>query len=148
LSLLEQQRQFSPVPYDISHSEDPHLPNCPTSVLESIVRQGQRVADGWARPRNAIPQKIKQNGNYLTLMGLEIFLDRWLLVIYSEGAAYLYDLKPTPAPTANPHDEKNHQAPAVLRSSLDLRLGIWDSYAISFDFMANKLFFGLARSVP
>jgi len=79
-------------------------------------------------------------------MGVEMFLDRWLVVIYSEGVAYLYDTQPSP--TINPHGKKKQQAAAVLRSCLDLKTGIWASYTISLDWMANKLILVIARSIP
>ena len=148
LSLLEQQRKYLPLPYDLLHSEDPHLPNHPTSLLESLVIQTQRVADYWPRPRNVVSQKLERKKDDLKLMGVEIFLDRWLVVAYSGGAVYLYDIHPTPTPSSNPHDEEDHQATVVLRSCLKLNLGgIW-SYVISFDSIAKKLFLALGRSVP
>ena len=47
LSLLERQRQYLPIPQDILHQEDPHLPNDTSSLLESIVRKSQSVANDW-----------------------------------------------------------------------------------------------------
>ncbi|KAF8799248.1 hypothetical protein BYT27DRAFT_7202411 [Phlegmacium glaucopus] len=143
LSLFEKQRQYLPLPHDLLHQEDPHLTNHPSSLIESIVRQAQLAANVWPRLRTTVPRKLEREGPGSTLIGMEMFLDRWLVVVYAEGVAYLYDTQPTP--TINLQGEKNHQV-AVLRGCLALETGIWASYACSLDLMANKLVFVIAPS--
>lgn len=109
------------------------------------MRQAQLTASRWPRPRTTVPYKLEREGPESTLMALKMFLDRWLVAVYSEGVVYLYDTQPTP--TINPHGEKNHQT-AVLRSRLDLESGIWTSYAVSLDSTANKLVLATASSIP
>ena len=96
------------------------------------MKQSQLVANNWPRPRTIVPWKLEQLGDKpgSILMGVQMFLDRWLVAVYSRGPVYLYDTQPTPP---------NHRAPAILRSYLDLKDGVCNSYTISLDSMANKL---------
>lgn len=149
LSLFEQQRHYLPIPHDLLHQEDTHFPNHTSSFIESTVRQAQLVANDWPCPRTTVPWKIERGRLGSTLMGLEIFLDRWLIVIYSEGVVYLYDIQPTS--TINSQGGNNPQAAdAILRSSLVLKSGVWacSSYAISLDRKANKLVLAMAHNNP
>lgn len=81
-------------------------------------------------------------------MGINIFLDRWLVITYSEGVVYLYDTQPTPTPATDTHDAKDPQDDVILRTALELNLGIWASYAVSVDLIANKLFLAIACPIP
>ena len=148
LSLFDQQRQYLPIPDDLLHQEDFQLPNHTSSATESMVREAQLVADRWPCSRIGIPWKLERGRERLqsTLIGIEIFLDRWLLAIYSECVVYLYDTQPTP--TIDPHGKKGHQAPAILRSSLESKSNVWNSYGIALDRTTNKLILALSHSDP
>ncbi|KAF8880185.1 hypothetical protein BD779DRAFT_1549874, partial [Infundibulicybe gibba] len=81
-------------------SFDPNLnlpSGLPTPEVETIVRSACRVAHQWPLPRSRTPVRpFGASGR--SLMGLQIFLDKWLLAVYSEGYAYVWHIdSPTTA---------------------------------------------------
>lgn len=90
-SLLEGQRRIHPIsPWldfcsPIASSLSPS-----TADVEHAVVTTHRIAEAWPQIRRPLPLKIQPRmGDMLFL--LEMFLDRWLLVVYAEGLVYLLD---------------------------------------------------------
>jgi hypothetical protein len=149
--MLQKQEQYLPLPPEmmsVYRSEDEHLRAYPTSVVESVVTSAQRAADAWPRPRSGVPTKINRESVGTTLMGLQIFLDRWLVALYFEGAVYLYDTHA--ARSSSDGDIKKHTTcqPVVLRCSLFLEASPWTSYSLQLDSSCKTLFLALSRSTP
>ncbi|KAF8880186.1 hypothetical protein BD779DRAFT_1549880 [Infundibulicybe gibba] len=95
LNLLSRAHQdHIPLPFG------PHL-NLPsgllTSEVETIVRSASHVAHWWPLPRSRTPARLF-GASRGSLMGLQIFLDKWLLAVYSEGYACVWHIdSPTTA---------------------------------------------------
>lgn len=90
-SFLDGQQQTYPVPpwLDFCSSPDKSLGSSTTEVEHAVVTTHQ-IAKAWPQTRCPFPIKVQpQMGKMLCL--LEMFLDRWLLVVYTEGLAYLLD---------------------------------------------------------
>ncbi|KAJ7609044.1 hypothetical protein FB45DRAFT_1127806 [Roridomyces roridus] len=75
----------------------PHLCHPPfdaaefsSRAIESVVILATRSADSWLRPREMVPLIPAVHGQVIA--GLEIFLDKWLLVVYLSGRAQLWDM--------------------------------------------------------
>ena len=128
----------------IYRSEGDYLRAYPTSVIESTVISAQRTADAWPKPRSGVPTKINREAVGATLMGLDIFLDRWLVVLYFEGAIYLYDTHGT----GQSNNSGINRRPVVLRSSLSTEASLWTSYTLQLDCSCKSLFIALSRSTP
>jgi len=152
MSILQEQEQYLPLPPEmlsIYRSEDEHLRAYPTSVIESIVTSVQRTADEWLRPRSGIPTKVRRESvGTGTLMGLKIFLDRWLVALYFEGAIYLYDTHAIGCSSDGGIKKNTTHRPVVLRSSLFLETSLWTSYSLQLDSSCKTLFLALSRSRP
>jgi hypothetical protein len=149
--ILQEQERYLPLPPEVLsvyRSEDEHLRAYSTSVIESTVTSAQRTADAWPQPRSSIPTKINREGVGATLMGLNIFLDRWLVVLYFEGAVYLYDTHATGQSSNSSRTENTRHRPVVLRSSLFIETSLWTSYSLQLDCSGKFLFLALSRSAP
>ncbi|KAJ3564986.1 hypothetical protein NP233_g7932 [Leucocoprinus birnbaumii] len=87
-SLLAKLRLRFPVPPWFS-SANTSSPSFSATDLEHAVLATYRVARAWPQPRPT-PFKVQPRQGDM-LLGLEMFLDRWLLVVYAEGSVYLWD---------------------------------------------------------
>lgn len=45
----------------------------------------------WLVPRQSAPVKLNEKIRNKSLIGLEIFLDRWILAVYADGFVHLWD---------------------------------------------------------
>ncbi|KAF8966261.1 hypothetical protein BDZ97DRAFT_698875 [Flammula alnicola] len=154
---LEEQETYLPLLTEllrVYHHEDKHLHAYPVSAIESIVTKAQRTSDAWLRPRLGLPYKLRRENVGTALMGLKMFLDRWLMVFYFEGAVYLYDTQPVHQSaqsstfgldSAFVGGKGSHP---VLRAALFLESGLWISYAVSLDSTRQTLVLALSRSIP
>ncbi|KAF8159905.1 hypothetical protein B0H34DRAFT_705310 [Crassisporium funariophilum] len=143
MSLMQEQQRYLPLPEDLLvslNSLDPHLQSYSSQALESILKHALLVSNAWPRPRKSPPWKIQRQGMNIILAGMDMVLDRWLVVVYSEGAVYLYDTQ-----VSNLGEPGKH---VVLRASLDLPWGIMSSHAISLDSTNQKLVLAIACSMP
>jgi len=68
------------------------------------------------------------------LMGLRIFRDRWLVVIYYDGMIFVYDI--------------NILQGSALCASLVVEESSWSSFAMSIDSAGEILTVALARYQP
>ena len=104
------------------------------------MRSSNRVAYLWPRLRTSELVKLPRVHLGVTMMGMQLFLERWLLVVYSEGAIYVYDTKST--------ESEEAASGGVLRARVDLQGGLWSSYVASLDSSGEKIVVAIARSVP
>jgi hypothetical protein len=149
--ILQEQERYLPLPPEVLsvyRSEDEHLRAYSTSVIESTVTSAQRTADAWPQHRSSIPTKIKREAVGATLMGLNVFLDRWLVVLYFEGAVYLYDTHAAGQSSNSSITKHTRRRPIVLRSSLFIETSRWTSYSLQLDCSCKSLFLALSRSAP
>lgn len=88
--MMEQQKSHYPI-CDISISDIEY----PTATqLENVVKSSHTINHAWMLPRRKSPVKIQYGGPTKWLLYLEMFLDRWLLAIYSEREMHLWDTFP------------------------------------------------------
>lgn len=122
LNLLERIRGRGDTPLP-SVVYDPVVPvvDLASSTLESIVVSATRAFECWLLPRE-IGKPILHPASARSIKGLKIFLDTWLLIVYEDGFAYLWDIR-------------EHAPRRGFYASLDLREpGVqWMSYAASLD---------------
>ncbi|EKM82030.1 hypothetical protein AGABI1DRAFT_126380 [Agaricus bisporus var. burnettii JB137-S8] len=83
-SRLAQQRLLYPVPPWFTFSG-----TSPVVDIENAVVSTHRVAQAWPRRRRE-PFKVKPTMGTM-LIALEMFLDRWLLLVYGDGSLHLWD---------------------------------------------------------
>ncbi|KXN86742.1 hypothetical protein AN958_09733 [Leucoagaricus sp. SymC.cos] len=89
-SLLANQRSNYPIPPWLDFSKSPASLRSISQVdLERAVVTIQRVARAWRRKRPT-PLRVQPRLGDM-LLTLEMFLDRWLLVVYAEGLICLWD---------------------------------------------------------
>lgn len=149
--ILQEQERYLPLPPELVsayRSEDEHLRAYSTSVIESTVTSAQRTADAWSQPRSGVPTKIKREGGEATLMGLDLFLDRWLVALYFEGGVYLYDTYAAGQSSNSRLAQNTRRRPVVLRSSLSTETSLWTSYSLQLDCSCKILFLALSQSTP
>ncbi|KAF9482528.1 hypothetical protein BDN70DRAFT_874871 [Pholiota conissans] len=155
MKLLEEQELYLPLPPEILHTyrhEDRHLLAYSDIAIESIVTNATYLSSMWHRPRSA-PFKLDRREIGTTLMGMKLFLDRWLVVVYYEGAAYLYDTQPNQKSAINElpfvsEGKANVNCTPVLRAQLFLESGLWITHVAAVDSESQTIFLALSRSVP
>lgn len=148
--ILQDQETYLPLPADISYSlkhEDIHLNDYSTSTIESTVRNARRRAETWLSPRKTVLHKLKREKLSTALLGLEFLADRWLVVVYADGALYLYDTRPgLVTGSANRKTKQRVQQP-VLRAFLVLDTPtIWTSHSATVDCKVETLFVAVSRA--
>lgn len=149
--ILQEQERYLPLPPEVLsvyRSEDESLRAYSTSVIESTVTSAEHTADAWPQPRSSVPTKIKREAVGATLMGLKVILDRWLVVIYFEGAVHLYDTHAAGQSSNSSTTKHTRRRPVVLRSSLFIETSLWTSYSLQLDCSCKILFLALSRSAP
>lgn len=87
-ALLAKQRLKYPVPPWLNPASSSSVPLSSVD-LERAVLATHRVAQAWPQAR-PVPFRVQPRQGDM-LLWLEIFIDRWLLVVYAEGLAYLWD---------------------------------------------------------
>ncbi|KDR67709.1 hypothetical protein GALMADRAFT_257992 [Galerina marginata CBS 339.88] len=146
MSLLQEQLAYLPMPPELAriyHREDRLLQSYSTCTIESTVVKAQRTAAAWVMPRAVEPYKLKKEVGS-NLMGLRMFLDRWLLALYSEGVVHLYDTQPQ---GKSRRDIEGEIAP-VLRASLIQEMpNLWTSFAARMDPSGETLVLALSCSL-
>ncbi|KIK05039.1 hypothetical protein K443DRAFT_675504 [Laccaria amethystina LaAM-08-1] len=140
ISLFHRQQAYLPTPPGLGLEEPSHLQDVPTQTLERSVRSSNRIAYLWPRLRTSELVKLSRVHLGVTMMGMQLFLERWLLVVYSEGAIYVFDTKST--------ESEGAASGGVLRARVDLQGGLWSSYVASLDSSGEKIVVAIARSVP
>jgi len=140
--ILNEQADSLPLPLHILlplHG-DALLNNYSTLVIESTVKNMRRIADAWPRRRQGPLRRLPRERSGKTLLGLELFVDRWLLVIYGEGAVYLYDLQPLSG-NGNEHNrEPELRTFCLLQASRQ-----WTSYCAVVDHKGKELVVALSH---
>lgn len=63
-------------------------------ALEALVISNELVEALWLVPRQSAPVQLSKKHGEL-LIGLEIFLDRWILAIYADGFINIWDIHET-----------------------------------------------------
>lgn len=159
---------FLPLPreiYKTYHYEDTSLPSYPSEELERIVRYAKYTGDIWTKSRDppfrlhstpvitdgigeVVETSRRRKGS--TLLGMQLFLDRWLLVVYAEGVANFYDVGNPDEPMVVDLGDMlvdDNSTPArrkVLRAQLDREP--WSSYYAAYDEVASQILLFVARS--
>lgn len=137
---LRRQQVYLPVFSDSDGFASSKLSTC---QLEALVRATQRTAGFWSLERPRKPFYLEEKtGN--TLLGLQIFLDRWLLVVYSEGIIHLWDILGGSDPGRG---SKIGSEPKKL-PTLDLGSKRWTSYTACLDSSKQKIFLAFTRALP
>ncbi|KZT21192.1 hypothetical protein NEOLEDRAFT_1139827 [Neolentinus lepideus HHB14362 ss-1] len=91
--IIRRQQRYLPLPPGARAHDS--LADFTSSHLESIVTKAYNVERTWRIPRQSILKKFAPHfGSFI--LALELFLDRWLLCVYSEGVIALWDLKKKP----------------------------------------------------
>ncbi|KAK0457888.1 uncharacterized protein EV420DRAFT_484562 [Desarmillaria tabescens] len=89
-SLLKQQKYQIPFVASLREPHSPYVLGLDASVLQSEVLTARRTDRLWLANRRRPPIKLYPSGN-VQLIGLNVFLDKWLLAVYGEGM-HLWDL--------------------------------------------------------
>jgi len=97
----------------------------PLASVENLVTTAERNDILWSSPRLDPPRPVNDGSSpFLILMGLELLLDRWLLVACVEGCIYLYST----------HDNTGKRRErSILYASLRSTSEFWSTYAVSAD---------------
>lgn len=159
MKVLQEQTRYLPLPrhfllYRGSDLEDTHLLAHSDSEIESVAIEAEIVSELWSRLRPQPPYKLNREKIGNTLMGMKLFLDRWLMVVYFEGAAYLYDTQPEDQSASNPISERQYDTTnsiartPVLRAALYLESGLWITHVTAIDQKGEILYLALSRSAP
>ena len=101
-------------------------------MLEQVVAENLRVSREWPRYRAAQPRQLHLPAGE-SLMGLEFFLDTFLLALYSDGFAHLWDLK---------------QANFVPCATVTLGSKQWSSYTVNLDAIQRTVTLAITREPP
>ena len=158
MKILREQSSYLPLPPDLLDAyrrEDMHLTDHSDAEIESIVTEAEIMSELWTRWRPHPPQKLPRETVGNTLMGVKLFLDRWLVVVYFEGAVYLYDTQPPDilaSPSASGYLSDSESRPfrrmPILRGTGFLESGLWITHAVSIDLKGETIFLALSRSAP
>ncbi|KAK0497380.1 hypothetical protein EDD18DRAFT_152111 [Armillaria luteobubalina] len=89
-SLIDEQQRQIPFVASLREPHSPYILGLEASVLQSEVLTARRIDRLWLGSRRKSPTKFQPSGN-VHLIGLNVFLDKWLLAVYSEGM-HLWDL--------------------------------------------------------
>lgn len=128
INLLRTQDKYLPLPTTL------RLSQLSTPQVESVAITTQRIAKSWPAPRPEAPRKLQPKSGEV-LLGIELYLDKWLLSVYSDGLVYLWDV-------AN----SSIVNPGVRCASLDLGSRGWTSYVSSLDASNTSIFLAVTRS--
>ncbi|KAJ3786461.1 hypothetical protein GGU10DRAFT_386617 [Lentinula aff. detonsa] len=85
-NLVQQLRTRLPLPPSVRTSFE----DWSADALESLVVSVELIDDLWLVARESPPVKL-QNKRGEILLGLKIFLDRWILAVYTDGYINLWD---------------------------------------------------------
>lgn len=146
MNILHEKISVVPLPRDLylSYFEDKYLRKYPSHIIEAYLTEAARASNSWAQPRLE-PYRIPREDIGSTLLGLQLFADRWLLAFYFEGAAHLYDTKCRCTDMKSP--ECSNRRP-VLSATLFLENSSWITYEASLDDSGRKLILASSRSMP
>jgi len=122
------QKEYLPFPSEALErlSEEVHgVADYPLASVENLVTTAERNDILWSSPRLDSPRAVNAGSSpFLILMGLELLLDRWLLVACVEGCICLYST----------HDNRGRRRQrSILFASLRSTSEFWSTYAVSAD---------------
>ncbi|EAU90072.2 hypothetical protein CC1G_08345 [Coprinopsis cinerea okayama7 len=115
--------------------------------LEKLVAKFYRINNLWSQPRSpssvcTLPRARTLEGSTTSLLGLEVLLDRWLLVLRMEGRMEIHDLSPS-----NPILGGIEAETTILSSTVSLDCDGWGSYAARADQDSGLIYIALVRTV-
>ncbi|KAE9390461.1 hypothetical protein BT96DRAFT_1024562 [Gymnopus androsaceus JB14] len=87
-NVIQQQRARLPLPSNARQN----LEDWTSDALEALVISNELVDALWLVRRQTAPVKLNEKRGEL-LIGLQVFLDRWILAIYSDGFINLWDME-------------------------------------------------------
>lgn len=136
LRTLNVQAASLPLPLHILRSfrDDVLLNDYSTLAIESTARITQRIAEAWPRRRQGPLRVLPNRTSGNTLLGLGLFVDRWLLVIYREGPMYLYDLQPSSG-----NGNESNCVPELRPRRIQGGFYQWTSYCAVVDHRGEEL---------
>ncbi|KAF9448928.1 hypothetical protein P691DRAFT_813357 [Macrolepiota fuliginosa MF-IS2] len=148
VSLLKNQRWNHPIPPWFDFYESLAAPANPSTVeLEHAVVTTHRIARAWPCPRSPPLKAHPRLGDMLFM--LEMYLDRWLLVIYAEGLVYLWDTQANPmTPPGRLGTTSRARICAKLMDEDKDRQGRWTSCAAQVTEDGQKLVVLLNLKAP
>ncbi|KAJ6580857.1 hypothetical protein B0H19DRAFT_1060565 [Mycena capillaripes] len=129
LTFLERLRSRGDVPLPPSAGDS--AIDLSSSTLESIVVSALRAADSWELPRKLKPVLKPSHGQ--SILGLNIFLDTWLLIVYVDGLVYLWDIRES-APRQGYCDTLDLREPGMR----------WSSYIASLVPNSEQIMFSIS----
>lgn len=154
MKMLHEQKAYLPLSRDLLDAYrrgDAHLPEHSDAEIESIVTEAEIMSELWTLWRPQTPYMLQRESVGNTLMGVKLFLDRWLLAVYFEGGVYLYDTQ-QPDPVASSYPSASTSRPSrrvpILRAARFLESGLWITHAVSIDLKGQTIFLALSRSAP
>ncbi|KAF9461478.1 hypothetical protein BDZ94DRAFT_1263433 [Collybia nuda] len=103
-----------------------------TTDIERSVRSANSIANAWLLPRKTSAVKLHPKSAESSLLGLQVFLDKWLLSVYSEGLLYLWDLRVSQS--------------AIRCASLDLGSERWTSFAAALEHDLNVIMIAMTSA--
>lgn len=137
MDFLSVQQRRLPLPPHLRRP--PSSVDLPSTVLESAVTSTYRVAQSWMLPRQTHPIKlVPKLGD--SLLGLQVFLDRWLLSIYSDGLVHLWDIG-----DKGRHTNLGGEAGALC-GTLYLQSNKWTSFFASLDAQGTSVVLAMTYS--
>ncbi|KAJ7663899.1 hypothetical protein DFH06DRAFT_335805 [Mycena polygramma] len=130
LTFLERLWNLGDIPLPSSAASDSAI-DLSSSTLESIVLSAIRASDSWLLPRKIKPILNPAHGQ--SILGLNIFLDTWLLIVYADGLIYLWDIREE-APRRGYCDTLDLRDPGIR----------WTSYNVSLAPGGECVFFAIS----
>ncbi|EPQ56745.1 hypothetical protein GLOTRDRAFT_121088 [Gloeophyllum trabeum ATCC 11539] len=108
--IIRRQQQYLPMPPGARAQDS--LAEYTSSELESIATKAYHIERTWKRPRQTPLKRFTPHfGSFI--LALELYRDRWLLCVYSEGVVALWDLEKRP--------EAEMESSASCRACIRLR---------------------------
>ncbi|TFK39490.1 hypothetical protein BDQ12DRAFT_712178 [Crucibulum laeve] len=114
-----------------------------TKSLESSVRSAHRISQLWPTRRLENPYKLSSK-MALNLLGMQVFLDRWLLVVYSEGIIRLRDMSLYPPSRLSLYPWGSEHNDAVL----SLGSPRWTSYTATLNRSKSNIILAITQALP
>lgn len=137
VGVLRRYQQVLPLPPKAYLGADSSYNRWSTDDLRSLALRSWRLKACWTKPRKQIHRIMTDTSSSpsATLLGMQMVLDRWLLLVYGAGAMQLFDTQGDPRRVA-------HLGCGAPQGSQ------WSSFVAGVDNAGNTPLVAVVRCVP